>query len=411
MLLGAEGGISKKNISWILVLSIIFMHFMIASPLGFPLTIIPFVLIYFVITHFRLAIRYVPFLVAIALLLWPFLVLMSYDLLGADAKLNDFVRTYMLWIFALMVMVVGSTNRIKKTIDYSREFLISAGVIISFSITQVLSAWIFSTTILYYPFGRFSYFGVNDASRIVRDGLARAPGFYLEPSFCAFVLFFLLSTILIRENRPLRVSFLVAGGICAMFIVGSATGIISLIALAGLLISGFIKRRIRRIVTFIFLLFIIIVGMLLVLPQRIAEVSVEGTSGYWRLVAPLRILSKVYIDYPIGIPFGQIENFVIPLGIQHGAGVGSSIDNGMYNFAFYFGWIATVFLIWLFLKLILALYIGNQANIVYWWFVIASLQFSGGILLPEYIYPLLLITYTYRVNKSQQQLIAVGIQH
>ncbi len=401
----------KNNIRWLLALSIIFMHFMIASPLGFPLTIIPFVLMYFVVTHFRLAIRPVPFVIAIALVLWPFLVLVSYKLLGGDATLDRFVRTYTLWAFALIIMVVGSSNGIKKNANYSREFLISAGVIILFSIAQVLSVLVFNTTVLYYPFGEYSYLGVDNTSSLVLEKFARAPGFYLEPSFNAFVLFFLLTAILIREVRPRRIGVLIVGGLCAMFIVGSATGILAVGGLACLLSSSFIKRRIIRILFFLSLLFVLAVGAQLVSPQRLAEVGVEGTSGYWRLVAPLIILSKVYVDFPMGIPFGEVENFVVPLGIQHGAGIGSSIDNGMYYLVFSFGWIAFAFFIWLFLKMIRVLYIGNQVNIAYWWFVIASLQFSGGILLPEYIYPVLLLTYTYRVMKSQHQLITTGIRH
>ena len=129
---------------------------------------------------------------------------------------------------------------------------------------------------------------------------------------------------------------------------------------------------------------------------RFGEINVEGTSGYWRLIAPLIITSEVVFQHPLGVPFGHMQDFIIPLGLFHGNSVGSTLDNGMYVLLFYFSWFGICFVLWMLYMLAKAIYRGNARDIILWWFVIVSLQFSGGIFLPEYLFILLLVVFQYR---------------
>jgi len=71
-----------------LIVAVIFLHFMIARPAGFPLTVAPFALAYFIYKHYKLTIRPIPFLVSIFLLFWPLVILMRYDVFGGAAALD-----------------------------------------------------------------------------------------------------------------------------------------------------------------------------------------------------------------------------------------------------------------------------------------------------------------------------------
>lgn len=389
---------SRKNASWALIFSIIFMHFMIVSIFNFPLTFTPFFIMYFLIVHFKIVFKRTPLVISALLLFWPFLVLAIYEIAGGHAEIDRFFRTFSLWICAVVFMLVCTSSVIKKNINFSREFFIALVLIILYSMAQIITARVFNSTALYFPFGDHSYFGVSDPSNLVGDGFSRAPGFYLEPSFCAFVILFLLTAVLIREIKPIRVACLIVGGFFAMLIVGSATGILAVVGLGCFIFWSFFRWRLVLVASLLSLGIIFFAGDA-TFSERFSELSVEGSSGYWRLVAPLIVISKVFADFPFGVPLGQVDNFVTPLGLQHGQSIGSSIDNGIFYLIFSFGWLALIFFGWLIFKFVRSLYYGDHADVAYWWFLIVSLQFSGGILLPEYIYPLLLLTYTYRIKR------------
>jgi hypothetical protein len=137
---------------------------------------------------------------------------------------------------------------------------------------------------------------------------------------------------------------------------------------------------------------------------RLNEVNVEGTSGYWRLVAPIIIISNAISILPIGIPFGQINEFVLSLGLSHGAHKGSSLDNGLAVLFFYFGLATFVLLACIIYKLLSCIYFRNKEGVIFWWYVIASLQFSGGVFLPEYILPMILMVYQYKKSKLYKEI-------
>ena len=59
------------------------------------------------------------------------------------------------------------------------------------------------------------------------------------------------------------------------------------------------------------------------------------------------------------------------------------------------------FLFLLVFRLVHAVLRDRFVDAVYWWYIIGALQFSGGIFLPEFIYPVLLVTYHFRVRIFQ----------
>lgn len=396
----------KTLLNFILILSVILIHFVIARPYGFPLTIMPFVIIFFVLLHFKNnAWLHRTILLWLGLILWPFFVLLAYAAVGGATDYADFIRTYLLWLFSVSIIMVCARNRIKVNVNYSRGLLIAFGVVGAFVTAQIVGAERFGLKFFYILFnvGKHSYmaYEYDDALLWGNIHYARAPGFYLEPSFCAFVVFSLLSALMLTK-QPGRVKLcLLALGLVSMWIIGSASGMLIMIVLTTLGIVSILKTRVAR-------RLLLVMGGLLSIPiaiaslgGRLAEINVEGSSGYWRLIAPLSVLRNVFVNYPLGVPFGQIESFLLPMGLQHGSRVGMSIDNGMYCLAFYFGWCAVFFISWLVFRLVHAVLRDHFVDAVYWWYIIGALQFSGGIFLPEFVYPVLLVTYHYRVRVFQ----------
>lgn len=380
-----------------LVLSIIFMHFMLFSPAGFPLTITPLSLLIFFLVTYRVRITATTFFGGGLIIFSPFLVLIEYSALGGGVDMGEFMKTYILWISSTSLLWLSVRGRIRRYVDNTRPFVLCVLIILGFASLQMILAKYFGSTALYNPFGEFNYLGPYDLVRHVNEKRIRAPAFYLEPSFCAFVLFFLISSIvLFRIDSPRVVQASLTCGVIGTWWVGSASGMMAFAVLAILLLASSIRNRGLKSLAFGLLLVMSIAAALIVLPERLAEVSDEGTSGYWRLVAPLIILSKVLTSFPLGVPFGQIEAFVIPLGLSHAGKIGSSIDNGVYYFTFYFGWFGVLFALWILSRIIRAVYKSEVRKVVMWWYVFASLQFSGGVLLSEYVYPLLLVIYAYR---------------
>jgi putative colanic acid polymerase len=112
-------------------------------------------------------------------------------------------------------------------------------------------------------------------------------------------------------------------------------------------------------------------------------------------VGPLQILRDTLEHFPLGHPFGSLTSTVADYGILNGAAAGSSLDNGFYVIVFYYGWLgvvlSVVLLAWAVGKLVRASrYVGYGPAIVAIW-AVGTLFFSGGIMLPEYLFTLWLL--------------------
>lgn len=393
----------KSKISWALIFSIVCIHFMFARPAGFPLTIAPFAILFFLYVHTKKTITMKGLLIGLFLFVWPFCVYGQYEFLGGNTDLAEFGKTYLLWLYASAAVIFGLFSPLSKFRDYSREFIIALIVIAFFSLFQVLLVKIFGSTMLYNPFGEHTYMVEYKVERMVGENFARAPGLFLEPSFNAFIMFFLAVAILLTKQISKSSFWVLVFTLFSVLISGSASGMLATVSLAFFLfLAVVVKNRISRILLLLMAPIILAGVGSFYLSNRVAELSIEGTSGYWRLIAPLVVLGDVFVDFPLGVSFGQIESFLLPFGLQHGEGIGTSIDNGIYYLAFYFGWVWALLVLGLLYKFVQSMLHADTVGVIFWWYILASLQFSGGILLPEYIFPLLLVLYQYRrVRKIQ----------
>lgn len=385
------------GVVFIFIASIVLLHFVFFYLFGFPLTVAPLFIVVFFLKHYCLRLKKNAVIYIVLLYAHPLFVLFfNFDSIYTF-NVNQFLRTYCLWLATAFVLVFAFTARINRFYDYRAPSAITISVIGIYSIIQVTEVHILGSTSLYFPFGKFSYLNQTDVSGFVMEGSIRANSFYLEPSFSAFVIFFLLTMYLMYPASRNRgwVSLLVSASIY-MFVIGSAIGII---AVLGLVLLTILTKVRLNIISIIFILLFSLIGIYFFLTQfgsRLIEIGVEGSSGYWRLIAPLYVIASAMEQSLVGIPLGQISEFVFSLGLQHGQSIGSSIDNGLFVILFNFGLPALLFFCFAGLYFMVAFLKGRRKDVIFLWFIFIGLQFSGAVYTPEFLVAIVLVIYSYR---------------
>jgi len=202
----------------------------------------------------------------------------------------------------------------------------------------------------------------------------------------------------ISNYRP--VPALVLGGV-ALLVIQALSGVL----VYSFILGGYLAYRAtrRQVVTSVavFLLCIsaaYLSGVAEYFLGRIASLSVEGSSAYYRIVAPLEMLRDILTNDLTGLPFGSYQEVVLSYGLLlDGIGIGQSLDNGLYLLLFYFGWIGIIVLALAALTAVF-LYRGRMRTSTAYvlGYLFLSLFYSGGIFSPEYVLIVILIIYTWR---------------
>ena len=164
----------------------------------------------------------------------------------------------------------------------------------------------------------------------------RAAGFYLEPSFAALVGIALAVPLVLSKYHVRRV---VVAAFLTVLASQSATGLLVLIALIFVYVlssRGRGKFGILVMATSV----VALVGPYIVL--RLQSIQTAGSSGAYRVSAPVEIIRDVLGEYPFGRPFGSLNSVVRSYAIYNGADVGTSLDNGYYVVVYYFGWVGVI---------------------------------------------------------------------
>ena len=310
----------------------------------------------------------------------------------------SFFQTLALFVFAAVILsqCKRGTVRTEAVPAMLRGAFIALIVVVGLCLLQVATGARGSVQ-WFNPFGEHQYLYQYDP-HLEFNPIPRAAGFYLEPSYAAFVIGSLAVALLAQGYRKLPVWVLAGAGLLA---VRSATGLILFGVVA--LVVIFVGKSRLKLVALVVLVALTVIA-LPYLAGRLDSTFTPGSSAYYRLIGPLRILGDTLVHFPLGHPYGSLRNTVADYGILNGAAAGDSLDNGFYVIVFYFGWlglIASIALaLWAFVALGRGIHTGSieQAAIPVW--VVGSLLFSGGIMLPEYVFTLWVIFATRRQSRS-----------
>jgi len=405
--------------------AVIFLHFMFFKVWGYPLTIAPFALLCFILINFRVTLKE-TWLWASFLLILPFGGLAWSLSRGANPDVLQYFRTYALWSFASLVVLAAFISPVKKIFfkvwSLEKISFLCLSILCAFSLMQVVLFAGWGSVILYNPFGDHQYLGKYDVSRFAASYIVRAAGLYLEPSFNAFIAITLYVVCLLGKFRLRSSSALT---LLSLFAIQSMIGLLAFVALWMFIVmraligkdEAFKKVWIRLGLVNLMLALVVaytggVSGVINIVSgvsgvswlSRIEELGKPSTSGYYRIVAPLGMLKDVLVNDPLGKPFGQIEQTLGYYHLLNGTQFGKTLDNGMYLLVFYFGWVGIAFLAFLLIRTVMLINSqGDMNELILLVFTLLSFQFSGGILLPEYVLMLVMVIYQFRIFSSSVQ--------
>jgi putative colanic acid polymerase len=378
---------------------VIGLHFEITNVGGFPLTVAPLA----VVLIMRKATKPLvpPFTVVSACCVFAY-VLVVFQTSSGESSLTDFLRTLGLLAFSLLISLSMATFPLRG----SGEWLATCARLVLwpvslYSLAQFFLFEAYGNPFLYNPWRGHQYFYSYDAA--LQFGVTRAQGFYLEPSFNALVLTSAFAMLMLRRKvRPLDYALLAIG----LLATRSLAGLLVAFTLSMAILTGprFAKHRYLRAVVLALLPALVWIASTYV-ANRVATVSVVGSSVNYRIVAPFRMVTDVLQTHVFGMPLGSVDRVYRTYGVLNGMEVGSSLDNGAYLIVYYFGWPGLVLLVGgAFASGCYFLRNPADRSIVAMLFIFTSLIFSGGIFLPDYQLLIALVILSARYPLSSEHL-------
>lgn len=371
---------------------VIFIHFRIAAIGGYEVTLGQVAALAFVLLTVR---SFDHRIMALALCAATFLVGVT-ALFAPQTSGTDFFRTFGLLVASVTVigLIFGGRWRseILLSTTMSRAVLVALLVVAVLSVLQVVSGSV-GYAGFFNPFGANQYFHEYNPN-LGFTAVPRAHGFYLEPSYNAFMICTMGTFLLVKGyHRVISVTAVVVGLVCTQSVIG-------FIAIAALTLVALVKAR-----PAVAIMLVAIGGGVAAVTAsyvsgRLSTIGTDGTSANYRLLAPIPALLDTLSQAPLGRPLGSIES-VLALYDLNMAGVpATSLDNGYYVFIFYFGWIGVALLASL-LIWALASFRGRSSYPGATWmppvWIFMSLAFSGAVLAPEFVF---LVGLTYVLSRA-----------
>lgn len=375
----------------LIFLAIIFQHFRLFYIAGYEATLglfLGFIVVVLLIARVQLT------LVVGA---WISLLAVSSlsALLSPETVSTDYVETLTLFVLAIFIIVSAFGD---LSWDYLRSdglvksLLCTLSIIVLISVGQVLLGSL-GSDLLFNPFGSNLYLH-EYRPNIGLVQFPRAHGFFLEPSYNAFVIGSVAAALLCLDRfRKLTVTLAVLGLVACQ----SATGLLLLVLL---LTFVAIRSRPAIAIAAVGTIFAVVLYAGDYLWIRLLSFGTEGSSAYYRVFAPVEVLMDVLTDNPLGMPLGSVEQVMGRYGLEMAGVQAKSLDNGLYVIIFYFGWLGVLLLLVMLACVITAS--RNHANQSFSWiapiWLFTSLFFSGGIMAPEFAVMTFIVIATYRAS-------------
>jgi hypothetical protein len=249
----------------------------------------------------------------------------------------------------LMVMVVLCCNALTDQAHELRRslaiFCLAATGAGLFIIAQALSFNLLGDFRLAEALGPFAPLGPGGEVYVASplSALPRANGFYSEPSVAGWFMSF-ATALALAGRRLYPVLTTVAAIVCALAAMAtlSLTGVLGSIAV----LAGYVLFVRDRLAVKLFWLVLagsgaaiaVALAWQLGILDRVRHYHTPGTSIYFRLNAPLTLISESLERFPFGYPIGQTD-FIASRHyyINWDNGSQTNIDNTLLKIVFYFG--------------------------------------------------------------------------
>ena len=249
----------------------------------------------------------------------------------------QFFRTFVLFTISILCFAICISSKLKTLSSQNIKYVEYTYILLTlFSVLQVAFGELFP--ILNKPFGNFTnhyaiqgtYFGE----------IARASGFYNEPSYNALISISLIP-IFCATLKGKSLTRVFSLGMISALTTYSLAGIVYFV-IFGLVIATRAKIS-KRLLIPIYLVFIASTFSYVV--TRIESINTSGSSLNYRIIAPIQALKAILPENLFGIPLGSIEQEMFKLGLLNGQNIGTSIENGIFLFVMYFGATAMLLII------------------------------------------------------------------
>ena len=397
---------SKSTATIILItIGIIFLNFVLARPLNYPLTIAPIIVLTILpltLSFKKKSLRY--FLVWITVV--AFVLLKSiWDLFSISDTQLQFFKTFLLWLFNwtcfLALIVLPIKSRIKLP-QLSKTYTYLFAAISITCAAQLIIYKITGNIGIFNLWGDRSYADQGYVTKVIEFGALKTTAFYFEPAFCALVMY----TLLTARQLSSKVSYIYFPAILAAFyITGSFSGVLCalLVLITAVIFPDNSSKKTKNLKIIIGLLVFVFAFYFLadLITTRSMQVFDSSTSTYYRLIAPLAILKDVLTEHPFGMLFGVMESDIQRYSLSNGAAIGKTIDNGWYLLTYYFGWIGILlFISYISIGLHLALKYRN-GSIEAFQFLLLSPFFTGAVFSPEFLFLQALVIFTFKQRQLQ----------
>lgn len=371
--------------------SVLFQQFHLLTVSGYALNLGPVVtvpLLWAITRRYRVVLLISTWLL---LIMWT----VSAAFLGDARYTDNYLGTLILFLTssAIIVSALGQLNwDVIKSFGFAHGLWLSLAFLCLLSVLQVALGAVGSDA-LFNLFGDRQYLHPYDP-QLGSVRVPRAQGLFLEPSYNAFVIG-ALAVSLITLGRRVRSSIIFA--VVGLLASQSATGLLLLSIV--LLITAF-RARFSGAVTAILVASATLWYSGDYLTTRLTSIGTDGTSAYYRLVAPLPILGDILDDHPMGMALGSIEQVISSYGLNMAGVQATSLDNGMYVLIYYFGWLGVLVLMAMAVTStrVTASCMGRRDSLAWiapiW--LVASLLFSGSVMTPEFAFMTLLVIVTFR---------------
>lgn len=322
-------------------------------------------------------------------LVWALIVSLSSlaAMFAPDIQLSwKFLTNLLMFLLSSLFVVTASGGLRDESVDQGRFWLairLALGTVVLLSVAQTITGSM-GSLVLFNPFGDFQ-FQHRYNPHLEFNPVPRAHGFFLEPSYDAFVIG-ALSVALLCRGAYFRSTMVLA--LIGMASCQSATGLILILGIAMLIA---VKSSPKVAVPIAFGGAVLLVYFGDYLRSRVESIADVGSSGNYRLIAPLQVIGDVLTTHPLGMPLGSIYDVIPTYGlVMDGVEQTISLDNGVYVVIYYFGWFGMLMLGLLFAWACHSLFrrSPSMTDRRYDWVVpvwlVGSLLFSGGIMAPEF---------------------------
>lgn len=295
----------------------------------------------------------------------------------------EFIKSYILFlIYSMFVFITITVGDKEKCINY---YLIGIEILVLFGVFQFVIRLLNINILSNFANDIFGQYTI--AENLMQSsfyGIPRVNSLLYEPSIFGMICLSGVGMSLYIRGKKFdcyRYKY---------FLLSIIGVIISFSTIAIIGLALIILVRILLVKKNILLKYFILIGggttVLIIINMfwiRINEIFTLGTSGYYRIIAPIRLIIDMFKSkYIFGIGMGQLESYILrtspPYMLKYGYegwGLGFTVDNSIFMLILTFGIAIIPILIYLFSYIIRRINIDNIAAVIV--FIIVAIGTGG----------------------------------